>query len=94
MERKRVVVTGMGIMCPVGNSVEEAWQNAANGVSGAQHIPEFEELGLKVTFGCNIKNYDPASHLSKRDLRRTDPLTPIAHHVSKQALDDSGLEVN
>ncbi len=94
MERKRVVVTGMGILCPVGNSVEEAWQNAANGVSGAQHIPEYEELGLKVTFGCNVKNYDPASHMTKRDLRRTDPLTQVAHYASKQALDDSGLVVD
>jgi 3-oxoacyl-[acyl-carrier-protein] synthase II len=93
VERKRVVVTGMGILCPVGNSVEEAWENAANGVSGAQHIPEFEELGLKVTFGCPVKNYDPASHMTKRDLRRTDPLTQFAHYVTKQALEDSGLEV-
>jgi 3-oxoacyl-[acyl-carrier-protein] synthase II len=93
VERKRVVVTGMGILCPVGNSVEEAWENAANGVSGAQTIPEFEELGLKVTFGCPVKNYDPATHMSKRDLRRTDPLTQLAHYVTKQALEDSCLEI-
>ncbi len=94
MERKRVVVTGMGILCPVGNSVEEAWDNAANGVSGAQHIPEFEELGLKVTFGCPVKNYDPSTHMSKRDLRRTDPLTQFAHYVTKQAVEDSGLVID
>jgi 3-oxoacyl-[acyl-carrier-protein] synthase II len=93
VERKRVVVTGMGILCPVGNSVEEAWENAANGVSGAQHIPEFEELGLKVTFGCPVKNYDPATHMSKRDLRRTDPLTQFAHYATKQALEDCGLPI-
>ncbi len=91
---KRVVVTGLGIICPVGNSPDEAWQNAANGVSGAQHIPEFEELGLKVTFGAPIKNYDPAQHLNKRDLRRTDPVTQIAHYVSKQALEDSCLDLS
>jgi len=91
---KRVVVTGLGILCPVGNSPEEAWRNAANGVSGAQHMPEFEELGLKVTFGAPVKNYDPAEHLNRRDLRRTDPLTQVAHYASQQALKDSGLVVN
>lgn len=93
MDFKRVVVTGLGILCPVGNSPDEAWRNAANGVSGAQHIPEFEELGLKVTFGAPLKNYDPAQHLNKRDLRRTDPVTQVAHYVSKQALEDSCLDL-
>jgi len=93
VEFKRVVVTGLGMLCPVGNSPEEAWQNAAGGVSGAQTIPEFEELGLKTTFGAPIKHYDPASHLSKRDLRRTDPLTQFAAYASMQALEDSGLQV-
>jgi 3-oxoacyl-[acyl-carrier-protein] synthase II len=91
---KRVAVTGLGIICPVGNSPDEAWHNAANGVSGAQHMPEFEQLGLKVTFGAPVKNYDPAQHLNRRDLRRTDPVTQVAHYASKQALEDSGLVVN
>ncbi|MBP8974455.1 MAG: beta-ketoacyl-ACP synthase II [Anaerolineae bacterium] len=94
MDFKRVAVTGLGIICPVGNSPDEAWRNAANGVSGAQHMPEFEESGLKVTFGAPVKNYDPAEHLNRRDLRRTDPLTQMAHYASKQALEDSGLAVN
>ncbi len=94
MELKRVVVTGLGILCPVGNSPEEAWNNISNGVSGAEHIPEFEELGLKVTFGARIKNYDPETHLSKRDLRRTDPLTQMALYASAQALADSGLDLS
>lgn len=93
MEQKRVVVTGLGILCPVGNSPDEAWQNAANGVSGARTIPEFEELGLKVTFGCQLKDYHPESHLSKRDLRRTDPTTQLAHYVTQQAIGDAGLEI-
>ncbi len=94
MDFKRVVVTGLGIICPVGNSPDEAWRNAANGVSGAQHMPQFEELGLRVTFGAPVKNYDPAEHLNRRDLRRTDPLAQVAHYASKQALEDSGLAVN
>ncbi|MBN2305929.1 MAG: beta-ketoacyl-ACP synthase II [Anaerolineae bacterium] len=93
MNKRRVVVTGMGILCPIGNSVEEAWENAANGISGAEHVPTFEEQGLKVTFAANVKNYDPASFLSRRDLRRTDPITQMAIFASRQAMDDSGLEV-
>ncbi|HVO70787.1 MAG TPA: beta-ketoacyl-ACP synthase II [Aggregatilineaceae bacterium] len=93
MELRRVVVTGLGMICPVGNSPDEAWQNAANGVSGAQHIQEFEDLGLKVTFACPVKNFDPSSFMSKRDLRRTDPITQVALHASNQAFADSGLEV-
>jgi 3-oxoacyl-[acyl-carrier-protein] synthase II len=93
VELKRVVVTGLGIVCPVGNSTEEAWQNAANGVSGVVHIPQFEELGLKTTFGATVKNFDPSAFLSRRDMRRTDPLTQVALFASKQALDDSGLNL-
>jgi 3-oxoacyl-[acyl-carrier-protein] synthase II len=93
VELKRVVITGLGIICPVGNSPDEAWQNAANGVSGAVHVPEFEELGLKTTFACTVKNFDPASFMSRRDLRRTDPITQVALYASHQAFEDSGLAV-
>lgn len=94
MDLKRVVVTGMGIICPVGNSLEEVWENLSNGVSGAAHMPEFEELGLKVTFGAPVKNFDPETILSKRDLRRTDPLTQAALYASGQALSDSALSLD
>lgn len=93
MVDRRVVVTGLGILCPVGNSPDEAWHNAANGVSGAATIPEFVEKNLKVTFGATVKNWDPALFLSRRDLRRTDPLTQMALYTSQQAMQDSGLEV-
>lgn len=93
MERRRVVVTGMGILCPVGNSLDEAWENAANGVSGAEEVPAFKELNLKVTFAATVKNWDPASFLNRRDLRRTDPLTQMALYVTQQAMQDSCLEV-
>jgi 3-oxoacyl-[acyl-carrier-protein] synthase II len=93
VEQKRVVVTGLGILSPVGNSPDEAWHNAANGVSGAEEIPKFKELDLKVTFGATVKNWDPGDFISKRELRRTDPVTQMALYVSYQALEDSGLEV-
>jgi 3-oxoacyl-[acyl-carrier-protein] synthase II len=93
VEQKRVVVTGLGILSPVGNSPDEAWHNAANGVSGAEEIPKFKELDLKVTFGATVKNWDPGDFISKRELRRTDPVTQMALYVGYQALEDSGLEV-
>jgi 3-oxoacyl-[acyl-carrier-protein] synthase II len=93
VELKRVVVTGLGILCPVGNSPDEAWQNAANGVSGAERIPQFEELGLKVTFGAPVKNFDPEEFMGKREMRRTDRVTQLGLFSSRQALVDSGLDM-
>ena len=61
MEAKRVVVTGLGILCPVGNSPDEAWQNAASGVSGAETIPDFVEQNLKVQFGGSVLRTVPLS---------------------------------
>ncbi|WP_119072164.1 beta-ketoacyl-ACP synthase II [Aggregatilinea lenta] len=91
---KRVVVTGLGIICPVGNSPDEAWQNASNGVSGAQHIPEFEEMGLEVTFGAPVKDFDPEAFLGRREFRRTDRVTQLGLYACKQALEDSCLDVS
>lgn len=93
MEKRRVVVTGLGMLSPVGNSPEEAFQNAVDGVSGAVTIPAFVEKDLKVTFGATVKNWDPGDYISRRDLRRTDPTTQMALYVSQQALSDSRLEV-
>lgn len=94
MEFKRVVVTGMGIICPVGNSPEEAWANAANGVSGAEYIPEFEEAGLKVTIGAPVKNFDAEAFMGRREYRRTDRVTHFGLYASTQALEDSGIDLS
>ena len=94
MELKRVVVTGMGIISPVGNSLDEAWQNAANGVSGAQRIPEFEEAGLKVQIGSPVKNFDAEDFMGRREIRRTDRVTHFGLYACQQAMDDSGIEVS
>jgi 3-oxoacyl-[acyl-carrier-protein] synthase II len=93
VDLKRVVVTGLGILSPVGNSPDEAWQNAANGVSGAQHLPEYEEIGLKVTFGAPVKNIDFEEFMGRREYRRTDRVTQMGLFSSKQALEDSGLDM-
>ncbi|HLV33501.1 MAG TPA: beta-ketoacyl synthase N-terminal-like domain-containing protein, partial [Spirillospora sp.] len=93
MDRRRVVVTGMGIICPTGNSVEEAWRNAADGKTGIGPITLFDTSHLENHFGGQVKNFDPDEFLGKREARRTDRVTQLGVYAAKQALDDSGLEI-
>ncbi len=93
MERRRVVVTGMGILCPTGNSVEEAWQNAAAGKTGIRTIQRFDTSHLENHFGGEVKNFDPEAFLGKREMRRTDRVTQMALYVAKQAVEDARLEI-
>lgn len=93
MERRRVVVTGMGILCPTGNNIEEAWQNAAAGKTGIRTIQRFDTSHLENHFGGEVKNFDPESFLGKREMRRTDRVTQMALYAAKQAVDDAKLEV-
>ena len=93
MERRRVVVTGMGIICPTGNTVEEAWQNAAAGKSGIQYIERFDTSDLENRFGGEVKNFDPEAVLGRREARRTDRVTQLALVAARQAIEDSGLEI-
>ncbi len=92
-ERKRVVVTGMGITCPIGNSVQEAWDNAAGGVSGIGPITHFDPYKLDNRFAGEVKNFDPEAFLGKREARRTDRVTQLALYAAKQAMEDSQLTV-
>lgn len=93
MERRRVVVTGMGILCPTGNNVEEAWGNAAAGKTGIGYISRFDTSHLENKFGGEVKNFDPDALLGRREARRTDRVTQMALYASQQAMEDSGLEV-
>ncbi|HLU09117.1 MAG TPA: beta-ketoacyl-ACP synthase II [Oceanobacillus sp.] len=93
MERRRVVVTGMGIICPTGNNVEEAWGNAAAGKTGIGYITRFDTSHLENKFGGEVKNFDPDALLGRREARRTDRVTQMALYASQQAMEDSGLEV-
>jgi 3-oxoacyl-[acyl-carrier-protein] synthase II len=93
VERRRVVVTGMGIICPTGNSVEEAWRNAAAGKTGIRTITLFDTSHLENHFGGEVKGFDPESFLGRREARRTDRVTQLGLYAAKQALEDSGLEV-
>ncbi len=93
MDRRRVVITGMGILCPTGNSVEEAWSNAAAGKTGIGRITRFDTSHLENHFGGEVKNFDPNEVLGRREARRTDRVTQLGIVAAKQALDDSGLEI-
>ncbi len=93
MERKRVVVTGMGIVCPTGNTVEEAWHNTANGISGIGPITRFDPSHLDVRFGGEVRNFDPDAVLGRREARRTDRMTQLALVAAQQAFEDSGLRI-
>jgi 3-oxoacyl-[acyl-carrier-protein] synthase II len=93
VEKRRVVVTGMGIICPTGNTVEEAWGNAAAGKTGIGPITRFDTSHLENHFGGEVKNFDPDEFLGKREARRTDRVTQLGVYAAQQALEDSGLQV-
>ncbi len=93
MERRRVVVTGMGIICPTGNSVEEAWGNAAAGRTGIRTIQRFDTSHLENHFGGEVKNFDPDEFLGKREARRTDRVTQMALYAAHYAVEDAHLEI-
>ena len=93
MKRRRVVVTGMGMMCPTGNSVAEAWNNAAAGVTGIGPITRFDASRLESRFGGEVKNFNPNQYLGRREARRTDRVTQMALYAAEEALQDSQLQI-
>ena len=88
---KRVVITGMGALTPIGNSVEEFWQNAIAGKSGAAPITYFDTTNYKTKFACELKDFDITQHLDKQLIRKTDPYTQYALVAAKEALDQAGI---
>jgi len=93
MERRRVVVTGMGILCPVGNSVEEAWRNAKLGVSGIAPIQRVDTSNLRVHFGGEVKNFDAKDLFGYREVRRMDRVTQLAMAAAQEAMRDANLKL-
>ena len=67
---RRVVITGMGALTPIGNSVEAYWENLKNGVSGAGPITKFDTEKFKTTFACELKGYDPKAHFDVKEIRK------------------------
>lgn len=93
MARRRVVVTGMGIVCPTGNNVQEAWHNTSCGITGIAPITRFDTSRLENHFGGEVKNFDPDALLGRREARRTDRMTQMALYSAQQAVEDSGLQI-
>ena len=93
MEKRRVVVTGMGIVCPTGLNVEQAWQNAAEGKTGIRTLETIDTSRIENKIGGELPDFDPIEHLGKRTARRTDRVTQLALVATEQALNDSGLEI-
>ncbi|MCU7614348.1 beta-ketoacyl-ACP synthase II [Chryseobacterium sp. GMJ5] len=89
---KRVVITGMGAVTPLGNTVEEFWQNSVNGKSGAGLIQHFNTEKFKVRFACELKDFDPKTHLTHNEIKRSDLFTQYALYTSAEAIQDSGLD--
>lgn len=88
---KRVVVTGLGAVTPLGNSVKEFWDNLAAGKSGAGPITHFNAEKFKTRFACEVKNFDPSAYLEKSELRRYDLFSQYAIVAAEQSIADSGL---
>mgnify|MGYP003286365971 FL=1 len=92
MQLKRIVVTGMGCLTPLGNSVTEYWNNLRNGVSGADFITLFDASKFKTRFACEIKNFDPTAYLDRKEARKLDRFTQTAVVASDQAVQDAGID--
>ena len=93
MELKRVVVTGLGALTPLGNNVNETWENAIAGVSGAGPITLFDASLFKTQFACEVKNYDPLEHFDRKEARKYDRYAQLAITAAKEAMEDSGLDL-
>lgn len=94
MSKKRVVITGLGAISPIGNTVEETWQNALKGVSGIDLITKFDTTNFSVKFAAEVKNFKVADYIPAKDARRMDVFIHYGMAASIQAIRDAGLENN
>ena len=92
MELKRVVETGLGALSPIGNDVATTWENARNGVSGAAPITRFDASKFKTQFACEVKDYNPADHFDRRQMRQLDLYAMFALTAADEAIADAGLD--
>ena len=92
MELKRVVVTGLGALTPIGNTVPEYWNGLVNGVSGAAPITRFDASLFKTKFACEVKNFKPEDFLDRKEARKIDPFVQYALVSTDEAVLDAGLD--
>lgn len=93
MELKRVVVTGLGAVTPIGNTAGETWQNMLAGVSGAAPITHFNAEKFKTQFACEVKNFDVNQYIDRKEARKMDPYCQYAMAAAQMAVEDSGMDL-
>ncbi|MDR0896062.1 MAG: beta-ketoacyl-ACP synthase II [Prevotellaceae bacterium] len=93
MELKRVVVTGLGAVTPMGNNIPQFWENLIHGVSGAGPVTHFDASLFKTQFACEVKDFDVTKYIDRKEARKMDLYTQFAIAVAKEAVGDSGLDV-
>ena len=91
MQTKRIVVTGIGTLTPIGNNLDSYWENLVNGVSGADMITQFDASKFKTRFACEIKGFDPVEFMDRKEARKLDRFAQIALVASDQAVSDAGI---
>src|SRR3954465_2949097 len=91
---KRVVVTGMGTINPLGNDVETFWENAVNGKSSAGLISRFDASKFRSQIACEVKDFPIEKYLDRNEIKRSDRFTHFALYSAAQALEDSGLNIS
>lgn len=94
MELNRVVVTGLGALTPVGNTVDEAWKNLLAGKSGAAPITLFDPSKFKTQFACEVKGFDPLAYIDRKDARKMDRCTQLGMAAAMQAVGDSKMDLD
>jgi 3-oxoacyl-[acyl-carrier-protein] synthase II len=92
MELKRVVVTGLGAITPLGNTASETWENTKKGVSGAAPITHFDCSAFKTQFACEVKGFNGTDHFDRKEVRKMDLYTQYALVAAKEAIDNSGID--
>jgi 3-oxoacyl-[acyl-carrier-protein] synthase II len=93
MELKKVVVTGIGTISPVGLTAKETWENVKNGISGCDLITHYDTSNFKTKFACEVKNYDSSNYFDRKEVKRIDRFTQFALIASDEAIKDSGINL-
>lgn len=93
MELKRVVITGLGALTPIGNTLDEYWNSLINGVSGAAPIQSFDASKFKTQFACELKNFNVEDHLDRKEARKLDQFSQYAMVSATEAMADSGIDL-
>lgn len=93
MELRRVVITGLGALTPIGNNIEEFWEGLKNGISGSDWITNFDAEKFKTKFACEVKDFDASEHFERKELRKLDPFAQYAMVATEEAFQDASFDL-